>query len=372
MEKLSLTLSHNILSRLPLFSLFNCKLVCKSWYNLVKHPNLPFLHHDFHESHNSPSLILHSPHSHGGDQLFFVDNFNYVDRDDNHHQSYKGVAKEIVLPDELDDHKFTSVLHCDGFLCLSYMEVENLSTYNKFWVYNLFTGELMRLPPKPMTPEYKVVSGFGYHPKYKARKVVRIVEHECVKYDSKLGNCELSLEQTTEVFSLGTLSWRDKGKNPFRIRMQSCQVLINGALHWFGQDKVKKYSQNIIVSFDLMLEEFGRISLPDIRIDETEEDDSMLTVLGGCLSVISRMPDNKIDVWLMKDYGMKESWTKEFTIDPEFHLLGFLRPLWVLSNGEILAEYGKQALFSYHRNSKKIKKMNVRNLPRPFQVAPSI
>ncbi|OMP07916.1 hypothetical protein COLO4_06940 [Corchorus olitorius] len=264
MDKLSLTLSHNILSRLPLVSLFNCKLVCKAWCNLVKHPNLPFLHHDFHESHNTPSLILHSPHSHGGDQLFFVNNFNYVDHDDNH-QSYKGLAKEIVLPDELDDHKFTSVLHCDGFLCLSYMEVENLSTYNRILVYNLFTGELMKLPPKPMTPEYKVVSGFGYHPKNKARKVVRIVEHECVK-----------------------------------------------------------------------------------------------------------MPDNKIDVWLMKDYGMKESWTKEFTIDPEFHLLGFLRPLWVLSNGEILAEYGKQALFSYDRNSKKIKKMNVRNLPRSFQVAPSI
>ncbi|XWS31043.1 hypothetical protein CRYUN_Cryun23aG0043000 [Craigia yunnanensis] len=278
MEKLSLTLTHNILSRLPLVSIFNCKQVCKTWHALVTHPSLSYLHHAYHESYNNPCLFLHSAHS-NGDQLYLVDNFSYVH---DNLRSYKALVKEISLP--LDDHKLTSVLHCDG--------------------------ELTELPPRPLTPEYKVVSGFGFHPMSKERKVVKIVEHECIKYNSRLRNCELSLEQSIEVFNLGSSFWRVKGNNPFQIRMQSCEVLVNGALHWLGQAKVTE--SQIIVSFDLMQEEFCQISLPNIRIGGP--DSSRFAALGGCLSVVSRMGMNKIYVWLIKDYGIKESWTKELTI----------------------------------------------------------
>lgn len=41
-----------------------------------------------------------------------------------------------------------------------------------------------------------------------------------------------------------------------------------------------------------------------------------LVVLGGCLSLTDFKEDDRAvcGVWVMKDYGVKESWTKEFEV----------------------------------------------------------
>ena len=42
-------------------------------------------------------------------------------------------------------------------------------------------------------------------------------------------------------------------------------------------------------------------------------------VLEGCLCLCYVYEGVLFDVWLMKDYGLKESWTKKFTIDIIFY-----------------------------------------------------
>lgn len=65
-----------------------------------------------------------------------------------------------------------------------------------------------------------------------------------------------------------------------------------------------------------------------------------LGVLGSDLSLL-RTPyhSTHADVWVMKEYGVKKSWTKLYTIRcPEYYNL--YQPLFMYNNGEILLESG--------------------------------
>uniref|UniRef100_A0A2N9HY55 F-box domain-containing protein n=1 Tax=Fagus sylvatica TaxID=28930 RepID=A0A2N9HY55_FAGSY len=359
MDSLPLDITLNIFSRLPFVSFIHCNRVSKSWHALLKHPQLQ---QAFLESQNNLCLIHHCSSSCSPqDQIFLVNNCSHLSNDDDH---WKDIMK-INIP--LKNHKFSSVSNCKGFLFLSYNESNNkLVVYNKICVYNIYTAELTHLPGSHLVIKgFKVAYGFGFHPRTKEYKVVRIVEQECVRY--YFGQYELSLDQSIEVFTLGTYAWRTKRSNPFLLRMQPSEALINGALHWLGQAKVR-HSQ-IILSFDLEDERFYQIPSPNCRFDVL---DWHLLVLGGCLSlaVYNHNKKNKIDIWLMKNYDMKESWTKEFTINSGSLSLGSIRPLCLLKNGKVLFEYAKQSLFLYDTNKKTTKKINLGDFPYYFQAVP--
>lgn len=66
-----------------------------------------------------------------------------------------------------------------------------------------------------------------------------------------------------------------------------------------------------------MEEEVKGISLPDFEMSTTRM--TNLGVLGGCLSVctcsnLTFESHEAAEIWMMKDYGVKESWEKVFAI----------------------------------------------------------
>ncbi|KAK9285587.1 hypothetical protein L1049_024782 [Liquidambar formosana] len=216
--------------------------------------------------------------------------------------------------------------------------------------------------PDPMARKYKGEAyGFGFHPGSDEYKVVRIVEYESVVYNYNLDKFEPSLDQSVEVFTLGGDDWKPKRKNPFWLRMQPCEASVNGALHWFAQAKL--FYAQIIVGFDLLDEVFRQIPIPHWSLNESN---SILMVLGGCLSVVV-YSGNYLDIWLMKEYGVKESWTKEITIRPDILMDGNYRPLCILKNGKILLEYANRQLLSYDPETKNYKKIKIDKLPGEFQ-----
>nr|XP_023886271.1 F-box protein At3g07870-like [Quercus suber] len=165
-----------------------------------------------------------------------------------------------------------------------------------------------------MTNESKLAFGIGFHPRTNEYKVVRIVEKEQpmgLEQEQLVG-----LEQHIEVFTLGKQPmWMINRKNPFLLRMQHHAVSFNGALHWLGQDK--QNGSTIIVSFDLESEEFQQIPTPD-NCDKSglDRQDCHVVVLGECLCVVDYDEFDRIDIWSMKIYGAKESWIKEYTVEP--------------------------------------------------------
>ncbi|CAL5336319.1 unnamed protein product [Camellia sinensis] len=68
-----------------------------------------------------------------------------------------------------------------------------------------------------------------------------------------------------------------------------------------------------------------------------------------------------MDIWLMKDYGIKESWSKELVIENGIGRRGNLdcyEPIMILKSGEILMLVNKDALKMYNPKLGKFKKLN--------------
>ncbi|KAF9622034.1 hypothetical protein IFM89_029318 [Coptis chinensis] len=132
----------------------------------------------------------------------------------------------------------------------------------------------------------------------------------------------------------------------------SSRVFVNGALHWEGN----RHESKIIVSFDIVDEVFKEVPLLDYKEDEFH---IIVGVLGGCLCVVCGFSSLRVDVWLMKVYGVKDSWTKMFSISHleviRSSVCGFfIRPLCYSKNDEIVLVMDK-ALVLYDTNTKGVK-----------------
>ncbi|MBA0795262.1 hypothetical protein Gohar_006149, partial [Gossypium harknessii] len=86
--------------------------------------------------------------------------------------------------------------------------------------------------------------------------------------------------------------------------------LANNVLHLLAF-KTPESSKRDLVGFDLRSEEFSLVELPDFCLDENIYFD--VKAMGGylCLSATYwELGDIVADVWIMKEYGVKESWVK--------------------------------------------------------------
>jgi F-box interacting protein len=111
-----------------------------------------------------------------------------------------------------------------------------------------------------------------------------------------------------KVYTLGTDFWRSILDFPFgAFPIDYSGRFVSGRINWLAS--TTGYEQNpFIVSLDLANESYQQFLLPDYG--EVDEDNFLtLHVLRDCLCIIFGH-----DVWIMKEYGNKESWTKLFTV----------------------------------------------------------
>lgn len=95
-------------------------------------------------------------------------------------------------------------------------------------------------------------------------------------------------------------------------------AFLHGAFHWLGSLDWHGYS---VVSFSSSDKVFREISLPEpanCRIYGMLKSDYGVSVLGGMLCFYSTHYNHQrvgtFKLWIMKDYGVKESWTEMFTL----------------------------------------------------------
>ncbi|GMI96156.1 hypothetical protein like AT3G23880 [Hibiscus trionum] len=184
------------------------------------------------------------------------------------------------------------------------------------------------------------VYGFGFDASVDDYKVVRI---NC--YPNKA--FEDGYESIFEVYSLRTNCWRMILELPFSIPSLIAGKHVNGSLNWFvfhGQDE---FSQTIL-SLDLAEETCKEVPPPCYGDGASERS---LGVLDGCLCVLCNFERLYADVWVMKEYGKTESWTKLVTITymglpmyPDGYYEYFAAPLFVSRSGEILLQFGMELI----------------------------
>ncbi|XP_004305455.1 PREDICTED: F-box/kelch-repeat protein At3g23880-like [Fragaria vesca subsp. vesca] len=312
-----------ILLRLPIKSLLQFTSVCKSWNSLIKGNTFIKNHLKLTTkriTRDGPLLLLrHCPSEPNVEQYsLHLDNHTF--------QEYS----KPQLPAKSFNECFRIVGSCNGLILLS---DDYLTETNTFILWNPSIRKFITLP-KPHIPhsQYYTVYGFGFDAQRDDYKILQLV------YE---GHNRAGPE--VELYSLSSGSWKSitaaSPKYEIAPTMWS-QVFVNGFIHFIGYSKKGEAFRNVVVGFDVCQEAFHEIKLPKDLASEVPN--MFITVIGKCLAVQHYDSVRECcNLWVMREYGVVESWTKQLSIDfltPNFRVT---RVLGCRKNGEFLLEVYK-------------------------------
>ncbi|KAE9456146.1 hypothetical protein C3L33_11954, partial [Rhododendron williamsianum] len=221
------------------------------------------------------------------------------------------------------------------------------------------------MAPKPQCL-LKCVYGFGAHPGTHEYAVIRI------QYDMEN---ELKLPPKVEIYTQRTRSWRGISSAAPTYCMAQCwwsDPFVGGAMHWIAYYPCVEdgYSWYLIVSFDMATESFSEIILPPTLALADLSPTSPLSIylFGESLAVLSSGPRDGggYCIWVMKKYGVAESWTKLFSsnlLGKPNKMLGFRK------NGEVLLA-SDDSLAYYAHGTETLAITGIKGFSPGFEVIP--
>lgn len=317
-----------ILLRLPIKSIIKFKSVSKSWLSLLSSPRFVNTHLIFSRNNhkNIPQkLLLLTPNqnlSNKKSTLF-------------HSLSETAVCVDLDYPLKSPSCVTRVIGSCDGLICLS---VEN-----SVILWNPSTRKWKKIPKEPifMNQDYHCTYGFGYDKINDDYKLV-------LAYSSKIKNIGYN---EFKVYSLKTDSWKRITGAVDGYVYSNPGVLINGVVHWDSRSHCDFNGDNSkIVYFNLVSEKQGKLDLPSHDENEDVHWDLMCSSesLFGFCHCESR---GAVDIWIMKEYGVKESWSKVASV-PYYVIPGiFELPLFMNEDGEVLLIDGEHLVLFHTRNN---------------------
>lgn len=259
---------------------------------------------------------------------------------------------ELDNPDRDPNPSLMIVGSCNGLVCIG-------TDFDSMFLWNPCTGQSKKLPNRGFSEEHGGLTmrfGFGCGESDDDYKVVVIFSH-----DDGWG----SYETRVEVYSLKTDSWKRIGDFSYGIPTVYTGEFANGLLHWLAPGKGSGYT-HVIASLDLANETYDEVSLPNY--DDVGYNLGLF-VLRGCLGALCAYPRARADVWVRKEYGVTESWTKLFTLPyrPVPWMTNLSAPLCISKNGEILMNF-EQRLGLYSLEKGTFRKLVIPNLCPSVQI----
>ncbi|KAA8524477.1 hypothetical protein F0562_010900 [Nyssa sinensis] len=345
-----------ILTRLPVKSVIRFTSVCKSWYSLIRNPS-------FITTHLNQTIASKKKN----DQFLLVRHYNKNDKKEHytlHHddETFGDKFLEIQFPFKSQLAFFRIVGSCNGLLCLCDDLFGDTHTI-VLWNPSIRKSVNLPMPSKPQWPNMFVL-GFGLDPTTNDYKVVRIVY-----YKEHLFRYKTPPE--VEICTLSTKSWRRISSTapPYCIvEFMWSQVFLNGAVHWIAYDPhVVGGFHNLILSFDMRNEVFCEMTLP-VALAGQQATSLSINVLGESLAIfgyVRQIGTGSCCIWVMKEYGVAESWTKLVTINLPGELgstVGFKK------NGEVLLSMRNNLFVSYDPKTQQIKELGIHGNSRSFYV----
>ncbi|OMO66208.1 hypothetical protein CCACVL1_21266 [Corchorus capsularis] len=317
-----------ILLRLPAEALVRFTAVCKWWNSVIKNPNFISTHLaktiSYFQHQSSPSKECTWDHSYRLVEKYSL-RFDNEDVDEYKQlHFYRDKFRSVGTGSRV-------VGTCNGLVCLVDED------YNNYIVWNPVIRKAIRLPePSVRFRNYhsgraftsfgfdsnhssRAFTGFGFDSKTNDYKLLRLVDLD----DQSVG---------AQVYSLNTNCWTSIAlfREPYYIAKNS---FVNGAIHLLACDWKGRRKRNLILAFDVSVQVFSDIPLPDhlsnaihrpgqLRTGRLQYSQSCMAsfeLLKYRESSIATMTSwdwdpNLIELWVMKEYGVATSWTKLFTI----------------------------------------------------------
>ncbi|XP_050368917.1 F-box/kelch-repeat protein At3g06240-like [Argentina anserina] len=259
-----------ILLSLPTKSLMKCTAVCKSWLSLIK--SSTFIH-----THLNRSI------QDNNSRLFLLYAHNYRDRIS---KSYSMLWPDPVFGDckpklnpitynggtivykgsHVSPQCLVVVGTCNGLVCLAPRPGDESPVV----IWNPSIRSIVICPSKPHNEDPKYA--FGYDSRTNDHKVLKIMRAVDVSNNK--------IEIRGDNYSLATGMWK--------------RVLL-------------LFLDNFIMSFDMVSEVFCKMNVPEAL----GEQECRCTKYGDCLSMVATADRSfEFNIWVMKEYGVAESWTK--------------------------------------------------------------
>ncbi|XP_059668933.1 F-box/kelch-repeat protein At3g06240-like [Cornus florida] len=354
-----------ILSRLPAKSLLRFRCVSKSWLSLITSPNFIAIH--LNQSHTNNSHLLIKYYSLNPKKERFS-----LRVDDNDKSFF-----ELKCPFKTRNNSFFRMVGiCNGLICLS---DDHFGYTYTIIIWNPAIRKCVNLP-KPRVcfhtyGPYMFALGFGFDSRTNDYKVVRIayLQHRMGSWDTSAGVESLLFgggegyifPPEVEVFALKTGSWKTIEANvpPYNmVEYFWSSAFVNGTIHWLVYGKWEGSNQNhrgTIIGFDVGGEVFCELNLPKKLADDNPLN-LAIAVFGDTLSVFQYDKRVKIEhcsVWVMKQYGVVESWSKQFNVDLHGGALG--GALGFRRNGKILLARRNGKVISYDPDNRGSKSLGI-------------
>ncbi|KAK4283602.1 hypothetical protein QN277_000535 [Acacia crassicarpa] len=316
MEKLSDELRIEILYRLPIKSLACLKCVSKSWLSLISDPNFTKLH------------FQRSPQN-------YTYRFPYrvrAEHDRNSYQQMRAIDLNASLCDDSADITFNNfpsgydeiLASCRGFLLLQHNKID------KLLVWNPTTSEQKQiLLPRKYSFE---LHGFCYDESTDDYLIALATK---INLDMVLG---------FRVFSVRTNSWKKEIAfncgEIIRSRFPGllAGVAVNGVIYWLVYFYKKEARRNAtkIIAFDIKANNVSEVvpKHDNIIINLTLCD---LRTFGESLALFDFKGFKEIEVWEMKEDGVRSSWTKLMSIPScAIRLRAYFSPLCLTKDGKLV------------------------------------
>ncbi|XP_026451597.1 F-box protein At3g07870-like [Papaver somniferum] len=287
MDDLPSDISLNIFSRLDVDSVLDCKLVCRTWRNLVKNPSfarsrlacrkLLLQNFDENDTHQDLSSDTCETFQSGFLSLEELGNksddcrLHYVEYDVNFKKKFYEIKNKTINIPPIKKTYLTMIGSCNGLICST---VRHHRLNDPIHICNPVTLEYVYLPRYVSgVGTHKMASGFGYSPSTDEYKVVRIYKKS------------VHTAWCFQVYILGNESrkWTDEKEIPNRFEncfRYSTGILVNGERYWLEQ-------ASKIVAFSLADEEFRDVASPPF-VERSGYDDKRLCAFGDWLCLLDK------------------------------------------------------------------------------------
>ncbi|KAL3506322.1 hypothetical protein ACH5RR_031704 [Cinchona calisaya] len=187
---------------------------------------------------------------------------------------------DINCPMNYNPKSITTIVgSCNGSVCIG---IDNKDVF----LWNPYIRKFKKLPDSGFKYLSHALFGFGYDNFKDDYKVIGI------------GNMEVKL------YGRKTASWKIIEGYKYNDPLPQQCAFVNGKLHFIVHISLgnNRYVPKI-VSFDLANETFREVDFPNPDFSKRS-----LGVLGDAFHNL--IEHDGVDVWIMKEYGVRQSWTK--------------------------------------------------------------
>ncbi|XP_055960401.1 F-box/kelch-repeat protein At3g06240 [Mercurialis annua] len=346
----------DILSRLPINTLYDCKCVSKTWNNFIS--DLFFT--QLHLTNSPPGILIKIIRRRGGESrqllLAQINGGNTKSR-------FMVEKMKFNSEDHLPNYQLEVVNSVNGLICLS----GSILIADQVYICNPILDEHIAINIiNNDDSHYKCKGSFGFGfcaetAEYKVIHTFNVMESYKIVQNY----------QEAEVYTVGTGKWRRIDNPPCKITSTlPVNTFLNGSIHWINSSDSGGFG--LVYAFNFGIEKFKEIPLPTVLAPKGKKMKRVMKVgvLRDCLCLCSSF-SKRSDLWVMKEYGVKKSWSKMYVVENlclNKRSFKFCEAILSFDSENILMLCGNSVIACYNVKTKKFRDAKICQTIGEFQI----